>query len=68
VAYRTFFTGKACLTLLVFIGLSGCSIPTIFDHQITWNTPYLNQTECPDLDGTYQLHLMFRIVHCSLHK
>jgi len=54
VAYRTFFTGKACLTLLVFIGLSGCSIPTIFDHQITWNTPYLNQTECPDLDGTYQ--------------
>lgn len=48
--------GKAALYFLIVLGLNACTTLAALHRadNTTWSTPYLNQTECPNLDGAYE--------------
>jgi len=50
------FYSKPMLCLLIVLSLNACTTLTAIHRadNITWNTPYLSQAECPNLDGKYE--------------
>jgi len=47
---------KSLFCLFIGVGLSACTTlaASYRAEKITWSTPYLNQAECPNLDGAYE--------------